>query len=128
MSWSFIILLNPGRKQLPTNLHISVHPIDLDIKYTDCIFCREVRPPLYPTSACPEYDTELHQMMKFQLLRFGECAVLLHCHYAQVQCDPEWEYLLRVPSAGQINLSKIQLYSIGPRLKKLLSNKCTKCK
>ena len=43
---------------------------------------------------CPVYDTKLHLMVKLQFWRSVEFGVPLHCHYALIHFDLEWQYLL----------------------------------
>ena len=39
---------------------------------------------------CPGYDTKLHLMVRLQSCSFEECGVPFHCHYSQVDSDPDW--------------------------------------
>ena len=36
------------------------------------------------------YDTKLHLMGKHLFWSFGQCGVLLHCHYSQVHFNMKW--------------------------------------
>ena len=61
------------------------------LEYTDCILCKGVRPTSKYLSSVWWWGW-----------RSGECGVLLHCHYSQVNSDP-----VRVLSIDQIDLFKI---------------------
>ena len=72
-----------------------------DYKICQLYFCRGIRS--HPPNKCPGYDTELHLMVRLQSWSFGECGVLLHCHYSQVH-SLEMVVLVRVRSMGQIEM------------------------
>ena len=40
--------------------------------------------------------TVKHVMLRLKSLSFGECEVLLNCHYSQVHSDPEWSHLIYI--------------------------------
>ena len=70
------------------NLHcfIELHSIpSLLAGAVEYINCRERTQP----SKCPGYDTKLHQIVRLQSWKFGECGVPLYCHYCQIYSDLE---------------------------------------
>ena len=39
---------------------------------------------------CPEYDAELHLIVRFKFCNLGKYGVPIHCLYPQMHCDLLW--------------------------------------
>ena len=56
------------------------------LEYDEYILLRQVRPNLTKRKY-PRCDIKLHVKMRYSFKGFGECGVLLYCHYTQIHSD-----------------------------------------
>ena len=70
----------------PTLTQRNILPSQWSLDYSDCIPCTGVSTS---TKKGAQSMKNLLQMVKLQFWRSTECRVPLHCHYSQLNSDPE---------------------------------------